>query len=94
MNSLLVMVILILTDEYLLVAQSGVIKRIDLEGRLSSMSFAFKSKPRNYLVDVDYDCLMEHVYFSDAAEGYIGKIDTNSPSHQILYQGLNFPEGK
>ena len=75
-------------------AQSGVIKRIDLEGRLSSLAFAFKSKPRNYLVDVDYDCLMENVYFCDAVDGYIGKISTDSPKHEVLYQGLNFPEGK
>ena len=81
-------------EKYLLVAQSGTIKRIDLEGRLASLTYAFKSKPLNYLVDVEYDCLMENIYFTDVVEGYIGKISTNSPSHQVLFQGLAFPEGK
>ncbi|XP_066911017.1 autotransporter adhesin BpaC-like [Clytia hemisphaerica] len=79
--------------KYLLVAQSGTIKRIDLEGRLSSLTYAFKSKQLNYLVDVEYDCLMENIYFTDVVDGYIGKISTNSPSHQVLFQGLAFPEG-
>eukprot|EP00111_Clytia_hemisphaerica_P002290 TCONS_00006428-protein len=79
--------------KYLLVAQSGTIKRIDLEGRLASLTYAFKSKQLNYLVDVEYDCLMENIYFTDVVDGYIGKISTNSPSHQVLFQGLAFPEG-
>ena len=74
--------------------QSGVVKRIDEYGSLSSMSYVFKSKHHNILVDVDYDCLMEHVYFTDVIHGYIGRINTNSPSHEVVYQNLKFPEGK
>lgn len=53
----------------------------------------FVSKQRNYLVDVDYDCLMEHVFYSDVIDGYIGRINTDSPGLKILYRNLEFPEG-
>ena len=45
-------------------------------------------------MDVDYDCLMEQVYYTDVDAGYIGRIDTDSPGHKVIYHGLQYPEGE
>jgi len=45
-------------------------------------------------VDVEYDCLLEQVYYTDVVAGYIGRIDTNSPGHNVLYHDLQYPEGE
>ena len=79
-------------EEFLLLAQSGLVKRISLPYSLMSYGILQK-RYYNDIVAVDYDCREKHLFWADATSGVIWRSSYTGKNKTKFISDLGSPEG-
>ena len=72
--------------------QGGSIKRLSIPHEKETVGYLHLAYG-DHVIGVDFDCVNEYVYYTDATLGHIERTKYNGTNTEAVIKGLKFPEG-